>query len=241
MLHVKVQDPALLTSVSVRADAPVDVLAAPSPYGAPLPSPTRMQSRFSGAGQAGRRAQDGAISYGVRPWAPGDAVRRVHWPSTARLGELAVLEFEPDTSRELVVLLDTRRLPDDGAWAEAFEQACSVARTLISSHGSLDHLSARLVVDGQVLDCSGGPVSLGASPDALRALALAKPQSDAPLEDSLAALLPGMQPGSGVAVVTCLWDEGLRLAVEHARKVSSNVEVYFVAGGQNEVEVILDP
>ena len=30
----------------------------------------------------------------VRPYAPGDSMNRIHWPTTARLGEIQVKEFD---------------------------------------------------------------------------------------------------------------------------------------------------
>lgn len=43
---------------------------------------------------------------GTRPWAPGDPLRRVHWPTVARTGTLSVREHEPPPSTIVHLALD---------------------------------------------------------------------------------------------------------------------------------------
>lgn len=52
------------------------------------------------------RAGSGTEIFGVREYRPGDALRRIHWRSTARRGELIVREFEPPGVQNLGVFLD---------------------------------------------------------------------------------------------------------------------------------------
>jgi uncharacterized protein (DUF58 family) len=44
----------------------------------------------------------------VRPYAPGDAARLVHWPTSARLGSLAVRELEPPAVIGVAIVVDGR-------------------------------------------------------------------------------------------------------------------------------------
>ena len=46
---------------------------------------------------------------GVREYAPGDPLRRIHWRQTARTGKLSVIEFEEPQSVNLVIALDLMR------------------------------------------------------------------------------------------------------------------------------------
>jgi uncharacterized protein (DUF58 family) len=48
----------------------------------------------------------GDVVRGVRDYVPGDPVRRVHWPSSARRGDLVVKEVEEPGAPRLVVALD---------------------------------------------------------------------------------------------------------------------------------------
>ena len=45
---------------------------------------------------------------GVRPYVAGDPMRRIHWPTTARRGELIVKEFEQDPQAEVWIFLDAQ-------------------------------------------------------------------------------------------------------------------------------------
>jgi uncharacterized protein (DUF58 family) len=54
---------------------------------------------------------------GVREYAPGDALSRIHWPSTARRNQLMVKEFEQDPQADVWILVDAHKfvqaaLPD---------------------------------------------------------------------------------------------------------------------------------
>jgi uncharacterized protein (DUF58 family) len=71
-------------------------------------------------------ARSGQQVHGVREWRPGDDVRRVHWRSTARRGQLVVLEPERTAGPRLAVLVagqpqerDWERLLSVTAWSAA--------------------------------------------------------------------------------------------------------------------------
>jgi uncharacterized protein (DUF58 family) len=53
---------------------------------------------------------------GTRAWTPGDPLRRVHWPTVARTGALAVREYEPLSTPTIHVVVD---LGDGGLSGEA--------------------------------------------------------------------------------------------------------------------------
>jgi uncharacterized protein (DUF58 family) len=61
---------------------------------------------FTGA-QSARVAGDGAELVGVRPFVPGDRVRRMNWRATARLGLPHVTERLDDRNADIVLFLDT--------------------------------------------------------------------------------------------------------------------------------------
>lgn len=45
---------------------------------------------------------------GVREYVPGDPMKRIHWPTTARRGQLIVKEFEQDPQAEVWLFMDTQ-------------------------------------------------------------------------------------------------------------------------------------
>ena len=62
------------------------------------------------------RSGHGTDLYGVREYRSGDPLRRIHWRTSARRGELVVREFEPPGQRILALLLD--REPDSSESAD---------------------------------------------------------------------------------------------------------------------------
>lgn len=61
------------------------------------------------------RAGSGTEVFGVRQYQPGDPLRRIHWRSTARHGELVVREFEPPGVQNVGIFLDPEPTDQDGA------------------------------------------------------------------------------------------------------------------------------
>ncbi len=73
----------------------------------PLAPPHPLPELFGAWGEgAPRPAAVGDVVRGVRDYVPGDPVRRVHWPSSARRGDLVVKEVEEPGAPRLVVALD---------------------------------------------------------------------------------------------------------------------------------------
>ena len=80
-------------------------------------------------GAASRRLTDADLSFhAVREYAPGDALRHVHWKSTAKTGTLMVRQFEESQTARVAVLFDARR--DEYASDDEFELGVSVAASL---------------------------------------------------------------------------------------------------------------
>ena len=105
----------------------------------------------------------------VREYRRGDDLRRVHWRSTARHGELMVRHDEPTTTRALDVLLVLGEHADDVAeWAVS--AAASIAVALLETGFALRVVT---IVEGELVEV---PAALPA--DALEVFALASPAAD---------------------------------------------------------------
>ncbi|WP_433533492.1 DUF58 domain-containing protein [Micromonospora sp. CA-263727] len=79
----------------------------------------------------------GSITFdSLREYVVGDELRRVHWRTSARVGELMVRENVDTSLPRIVVLLDNRAAahPDrlDGV-AESFESACEAAASVVTA------------------------------------------------------------------------------------------------------------
>lgn len=65
------------------------------------------ETQMSAGNEVSRRRGDGVEFADVREYAPGDAIRRVNWRLSSRCPELHVNELHPESSTEVVILLDT--------------------------------------------------------------------------------------------------------------------------------------
>jgi uncharacterized protein (DUF58 family) len=67
--------------------------------------------------------------FGIRSWRNGDSRRWIHWRTTARLGELAVRQFEQRNRTQLSLVLDPYLPPDQSD--EDLERAISIAAAMV--------------------------------------------------------------------------------------------------------------
>lgn len=78
----------------------------------PAPAPGAPEERRSAEGESAEgsavRGATGEI-VGLRAWRPGDAVRRVHWPLSARIGTPVVVERTGMEGAEAVIRVDPRQ------------------------------------------------------------------------------------------------------------------------------------
>jgi uncharacterized protein (DUF58 family) len=89
---------------TVEATAPLRVYPLPERLRS-QPPPLETQP-FIG-NQVSRAKGEGIEFADVRPFAPGDRVRRVNWRASARRGELWVNEFHPERNTDVVLFLDS--------------------------------------------------------------------------------------------------------------------------------------
>jgi len=69
--------------------------------------------------------------HGLRELRPGDDPRDIHWRTTARRGRPFVREFEDESGRAVIVVLDRRAPPDAAAFESAVSFAASLALLLL--------------------------------------------------------------------------------------------------------------
>lgn len=130
-LQLRLSDPFGMCELT-RSFSAYDTLVV-IPRTEPLP-PVRLAGEASGYGEGRQRAlalagEDDVIPRGYRH---GDDLRRVHWRSTARYGELMVRREEQPQRARCTVLLDTRRIAYQGTGPDsAFEWAVSGAASAL--------------------------------------------------------------------------------------------------------------
>ncbi|GIF76315.1 DUF58 domain-containing protein [Asanoa siamensis] len=93
----------------------------------------------------------GSITFdSLREYVVGDELRRVHWRTSARIGELMVREQLDTSLPKLVVLLDNRAAVHrtKGGEAPTFEAACEAAASIITAAAREDVDATLLLVAG---------------------------------------------------------------------------------------------
>lgn len=92
--------------------------------------------------------EDPARVAGVREYVRGDSPRRIHWPASARAGQLLVKRYQPAIARETLIALD---LNPEGYnfrhWRDAAELAIVAAASLANHIIVREHLPAGLAAD----------------------------------------------------------------------------------------------
>jgi uncharacterized protein (DUF58 family) len=83
---------------------------------------------------------------GVRNYEPGDSFNRIHWPSTARTGQLMVKLFELDPASDIWIILDLDKSVHVGEGDEGTEEfsvqiAASIARYFLVANRSVGFIS----------------------------------------------------------------------------------------------------
>ncbi|GAA3026786.1 DUF58 domain-containing protein [Kitasatospora sp. NPDC006786] len=129
-LQLRLSDPFGMCEVT-RAFTASDVLTV-VPQVQALPS-VRLSGEWIGQGESHSRtlALAGDDDVILREYRPGDDLRRVHWRSTARYGELMVRREEQPRQARATVVLDTREIAHRGSGpASSFEWAVGCAASV---------------------------------------------------------------------------------------------------------------
>jgi uncharacterized protein (DUF58 family) len=115
-------------------------------------APGRLRSSSPFAVRFHAPAVDGEEFLTLREYEVGDDLRRIHWRSTARTGELVVREDEAQWQPRAVVLLDTRSgAHDDASFEAAVEATASVVARLVRSALPVQVITT----DGRTLGATG--------------------------------------------------------------------------------------
>ncbi|MEN4013226.1 MAG: DUF58 domain-containing protein [Bellilinea sp.] len=173
---------------------------------------------------------------GVREYAPGDPLSRIHWKSTARKERLIVKEFEQDPQADVWILLDAQKdthyaLPDrrrvdktSQYWLipqqltiplppSTFEYAVSCVAS-ISDYYLAQGRSVGFSCAAQsfsVLPAERGDRQLA---KIIETLAFLLPEGDLPLPGLIEAQVNQMPRGSTIVLVTAVCNRSLELALE---------------------------
>ncbi|MBN4059547.1 DUF58 domain-containing protein [Acidimicrobium ferrooxidans] len=151
--------------------------------------------------------------YALRQYTVGDDLRRVHWRSTARHGELMVRQQELPWNGRLTVMLDNRRRTQDD---QPFELAVEVAASLLAASSRRRDLTRLITTAGGDSGGAAGGLHLDSM---LEFLAIVKTTPAGTLKAALSSLLQGSGGGALVIVLATPTqseiDESIRLRLRY--------------------------
>jgi uncharacterized protein (DUF58 family) len=149
-----------------------------------------------------RALQTTPLATSVRPYAPGDSFNRIHWRSTARLGEIQVKEFDLEQTADVWIFVDLEARSqagdgDDSTVEEALCVAASIAHDAI-----LENRAVGLTTNGHrvvSIPADRGPRQ---RQKIMQLLAAVDGDGQSPLAELLLAGLPKLRRGMTAVIVT---------------------------------------
>jgi uncharacterized protein (DUF58 family) len=184
--------------------------------------------------EGGRRSHDGRRLllrrpsgfdlHSVRDYEHGDSLRKVHWRSTARRGQLMVKELEDSPRDEVAVVLDA---DPDAVVGESFDVQVRAAGSLLLSHVRHGR-RAVLVVNGARAELQGVRSGEGDWRQALDLLAAVEPEPGPPLAAVLADQSSAVARSLELAVVTASLPPRLVERLVERVLASGSVSLVFV-------------
>jgi uncharacterized protein (DUF58 family) len=143
--QVVVEDPFGLERIDVELPAGASLLVYPR-----LVDLERLFSEAGARTPEGRRLllrrASGFDLHSVREYEQGESLRRVHWPSTAKRGQLMVKELEDSPRDESAVLLDADAAAVVGEPPDSsFELGVRAAGSILKSHASRGRRAALII------------------------------------------------------------------------------------------------
>jgi uncharacterized protein (DUF58 family) len=182
-----------------------------------------------------RLLEDPNFPMGVRDYRPEDGFRRVHWPATARTGQLQVKVFQPTCTQTLVLCLNVSTYPHywEGVYPAMFERLLSLAGTLLS-RGIERGYRVGLISNGCISNSDQAfRIPPGRSPEQLgrllQALAGATPVVVASFERFLLREIPHVPYGATLLVLTAITTPELVETLARLRKHERQITLLSLA------------
>lgn len=173
-LSVRLTDPFGLCELSRSFTSRDDLVVTPPVTQLP---PVRLGGDWLGGGDASARSvsSSGSDDAATREYRHGDDLRKVHWRSTARVGELMVRREEQPFQSRATLLLDGRRPAHRGEGAaSSFEWAVSAVASIGSTLARAGFALSLLSESGQTLTPAGVPLTEGLLLDVLATVSTAQ-------------------------------------------------------------------
>ena len=233
-IAVAATDPLGAFRTERRLEAPQELIVYPKPVRVSLGAFAGTLS-FGGAETEQLSAAGAGLEfYGIRDYRPGDALRRIHWASTARRGHLHVLEFEETLGADVVIALDLRRGAHAGSGRDSSLETAVTAAASLAAHAVGNAAGVTVIGQDRRRSYRASARRPEELPGVLEALARMEADGDAGLGQVMAGANE-LVAGTTAVVLTAAPDAQLAAAIEAwARRQAQVVAILFDAASYGE-------
>jgi uncharacterized protein (DUF58 family) len=169
----------------------------------PLPRWRLPNANLEGTHSAPERTlQTTPLATTVRPYAPGDSFNRIHWRTTARLGEIQVKEFDLEQTADVWLFVDLESAAQGGEGdISTVEESLRVAAS-IAHDAILENRAVGLTTSGHRLVSIPADRGPRQRQKIMQLLAAVEGDGHSPLAEVLLTGLPRLRRGMTAVVVT---------------------------------------
>ena len=185
------------------ARIPLDALILVYPKVLPLPFWQLPGSFLEGNVLTGQRSlQSTSMVMGIRDYRAGDAMNRIHWPSSVRHRGLYVKEFELDKTADLWIYLDLERHWHRGEGEQSTEERAVTVAASVVAKALREHRNVGLVTTGvraEILHPDRGTKQFG---KLMQYLAEVQVGGSRTIAEVMVETLPRIRRGASVLLIT---------------------------------------
>ena len=204
-LHIRTGDPFGFFEAAATVGQGISVVVYPRLEALPrwrLPAAAVEGSRASPI----RTLQTTPLATSVRPYAPGDAMNRIHWKTTARHGEIQVKEFDLEQTADAWIILDLQRGIQTGRGDKSTVEAAVRAAASIADRALQENRAVGMTVN--VGRATYLPPDRGGRQHLkiMQLLAAVEADGSAPLVETLVTTVGRLRRGMTAVVITASLD-----------------------------------
>jgi uncharacterized protein (DUF58 family) len=200
-LHIRTGDPFGFFEASATVGQGISVVVYPRLE--PLPRWRLPAAALEGSHASPvRTLQTTPMATSVRPYAPGDAMNRIHWKTTARHGEIQVKEFDLEQTADAWIILDLQRSVQTGRGDESTVEAAVRAAASIADKALQENRAVGMTVN--VARTAFLPPDRGGRQHLkiMQLLAAVEADGSAPLVETLIGTVGRLRRGMTAVIIT---------------------------------------
>ena len=198
---IRTSDPFGIFTMTRHFPQSQEVIIHPPIHGKlPIPLPL---GESSGRVRARRRSWQATVNAAsIRQYRPEDPLNRIHWPSSARRGELQVRQFDLDAAGDIWILLDLQESVQLGQDALDTEEHAVLLAASLAARANRQNRAVGLATYGRTPQILPPARGQGQQWKILRALALVRSDGQTCLSGAMRDLSRVAQKGAAAIIIT---------------------------------------